>query len=288
MRLKDQVSKPYVHLDDDTARYLRMSPAKRRFVRIHPPIDEDVPATLPNVVKGIQEFQTKWFKLKNTSPTISYEIVRAPADRLTLQYSVPSHRLERKIRNHLHEAVPGIEYSVGSGSLPVIENDSIGGGLLTIGREDWLPLKTDHKSPPLNSVVTTLHRHAMQDTMYVIQILFKPIAGISPREWWWRRSARQYRNYLHNDKTGVLGSNKAPDRERAHARDVDGKFREARFTTTSRLLVIGGAEYTMNRMKAVGPDASRRSQTAPPGSCQKLPRTAPSTPKSLVQLRSSA
>lgn len=252
MSLKNRLFKQSVHVDRETAEFLHAPPRERRFVRIHPPVNEDVPATLPNVVKGIQEFQTRWAKLRNTSPTVTYELVRAPPDRLMLQYSAPSHRLERKIRNHLHEAVPSIEFSTASGAVPVAENDSIGGGLLSVGRDDWLPLKTDHRNPPMNSVVTALHRHAMRDTKYVIQIMFKPVVGISPREWWWRHRAHRYRNFLRKEKEHLKGSVKATDRERAQARDVDTKSNEARFKTTIRILVIGAGEYTKSRMKEVG------------------------------------
>lgn len=209
------------------------------------------PATLNRFVSSIKEPQTKWFKLKNTSPIVSYEIVRSSPGALRFQYAVPTKRMERKVRTQLGEQIDRVELDTGSLRLPVSEGDTIGGGFLTTGRDDWHPLKTDFKVPAMNSVAASLHHHAMPRTKFFIQILFQPDVGRSPKRWLWNKRAYQHRNYLKKEKENLWGSVEASTREKSQAKQIEEKAGQLRCTTSIRLLVINGDEYTKSRLKEV-------------------------------------
>ena len=158
-------------------------------VEVRPPKREKIPSVPTEFVKGVTELQSKWFGVKNTSPVTSFEIRRSHPDKLRFQFSVPTKRLERKLRTHLTNQVPGVRFNEGVSGLPVTSEDTVGGGLLTTGREDWYPLQHDYNDPPNNSVASVLHRHAMRDTKFLIQILFQPVVGKPLRRWYWRKRA---------------------------------------------------------------------------------------------------
>jgi hypothetical protein len=217
-------------------------------VKVHPPRNK-CPETLTRTIRGVLELQTKWFGLRNTSPTAAYEIRRTTPDNLEFQFALPTKRLERKLRTHLKNAVPSIEFEPGNNGLPVTEEESIGGGLLTTGRKDWYPLRTDFDHPPANSLASALHRHAMQDTKIIVQVLFRPVIGQPLRSWWRTRRTYQRIGHLRREKEKLWGSRPPTPREKQQADALEQKAGTTRFHTSIRLLIIGAGEYTPSRVK---------------------------------------
>jgi hypothetical protein len=226
------------------------NPVKRfQTVEIKTPSTGDIPAVPANLVKVITELQSNWLGLKNTSPVTSFEIRRENPDNIKVQISTPTIRLQRKIRTHLSNQIPGIRFDKGVKGLPVTEGETIGGGILTTGRQDWYPLKHEFKEPPANSIISSLHRHAMQDTKFIVQILFQPVTGKPLRRWYWRRRAYQRIGYLRKEKEKLWGSRSPTPREKRQADSIEDKAGTNRYHTTIRFLVIGADEYTQSRVK---------------------------------------
>jgi hypothetical protein len=234
---------------EEQAEQLR-NPGKRfHTIEVRPPKNSDTPAVPEGFVKTITELQSKWLGLKNTSPITAFEIRRSTPDKVRFQFSTPTIRLERKLRTHLTDQLPGVKFKDGVRGIPVTEEDTIGGGLLTTGRKDWYPLQREFKDPPINSVVSALHRHAMQDTQFLIQILFQPVIGKPLRRWYWRRRAYQRIGYLRKEKEKLWGSRNATPREKRQADAIEDKAGTNRFHTSIRFLVIGADEHTRSRVK---------------------------------------
>lgn len=249
--LRNYILNDHVEVSEEQAEQLQRGPPDRYTVEVHPPASGDVPATVETFVRGISEFQTKLFKLKNTSPLVTYEIVRPQPDRLRFQYSVPTKRLERKVRTHMAEMVDGVSFNDGISGLPVFEGDTLGGGFLSPGRLDHYPLQTEFDKPPMDSVAAALHPDGMGDTRFVIQLLFRPMGGRSVKRLMWKKSGYRRRNYLEKEKEGMWETIQPTRRERRQAAAVDDKVSEARFTVTIRILVIGAGEYTRSRLKEI-------------------------------------
>lgn len=239
----------YVEVDQEQAALLAEPNTEYYGVEVKPPATSDVPATVEGFVRGLLELQTKLLGTKNASPIVAYELYRVNPDRLRLQFCVPTKRLERKVRTHLVTEIPDVRFDDGGTSLPILPDDTIGGGLLTTGREDRFPLRAEFDSPPINSLVSALHRHAMRDTRFVVQILFQPITGRPVRDWWWRRRSFQRVNYLRKEKEQLWGSRSATPRERQQADALERKASERRFWTCIRVAVIGAGKYTQSRVK---------------------------------------
>jgi len=220
-------------------------------VKLLPPQHGDMPATVEDFVNGILEIQTKWLGLVNTSPVTAFEIHRPTPSNLFYQFVAPSERLSRKIRSQLVDEIPGIGFGSGVYELPVKAGDSVGGGLLTLGKKDWYPLETEFDAPPLNAVSALLNRHAVADTKIVVQILFQPLAGRPVQNWWWHRSGFKHRNYLQKETENLWGSTAPTRREKRKAAAVDTKLGNARFLSTIRFTVFGAEEYTPSRVKEV-------------------------------------
>jgi len=253
MGLFDRFGNSYVTLDNTTARQLSHSSEGFRTVEVQPPLDRELPATLNRFVKAITEYQTQLFGIRNTSPVVAYEIQRFTPENLRLQFAAPTSRLERKLRIHLNEEAPGFEFESGVNQLPLKEDDTVGVGVLHLRRKDVYPLETEFETPPINSVVASLHRHAMRDSRIAIQILFKPLTGqLIGRRLWHREARRESRN-LRSEKVGVLPwtDRDATPLEKQQARQVDEKAGSPRFSVSIRILVIGAGEYTASRMKEV-------------------------------------
>lgn len=89
----------------------------------------------------------------------------------------------------------------------------------------------------------------MQNTKFVIQILFQPIAAKTLRNWWWRRQAVHQRNYLKKEKQGIWGTTQPTRREKRQAHSIDEKLGNARYWTTIRFLIINAKDYTSSRIK---------------------------------------
>lgn len=236
-------------LTEDQANQLRYSRKPWRTVEVRPPKNGDVPATVEGFVRGILEIQNKWFGLRNTSPTAAFEIRRSSPGKLRLVFAVPTKRLERKLRLQLADEIPGIGFDTGVSGLPVLPSDTFGGGLLTTGESDYYPFETDHDSPPTNAVTALLHRDAMKDTKFVIQVLFRPVAGNPLGNWWWRKQAIYQRNYLKREREKIWGTTKPTRREKRQARAIDDKTGNARFWTSIRFAIIDAGEYTSSRVK---------------------------------------
>jgi len=240
----------YTVVDEDQAERLQHPDPDCYYpVEVLPPRDGDVPPTVEGFVRGVLEIQTTLLKTKNASPLIAYEIRRPNPDRLRLQFCAPTKRLERKIRTQLSNTVPGIGFETGVNGLPVLPGDTVGGGILTTGREDKYPLRTDFDSPPINSLVAALHRHAMKNTRLVVQIIWQPIAGKSLKQWWRRRRSYQTAGFLRKEKEKLWGSRSATPRERRQADMVERKAGTRGFQVSIRLAVIAGGEYTASRVK---------------------------------------
>nr|WP_239639916.1 hypothetical protein [Haloferax gibbonsii] len=269
----------YTSVNEEQAEILAKPRTNFIPVEVHPPFDEDCPASLYNFIRGVTEIQTRLLRTTNASPTVAYEIRRSSPDNLVFQFVVPSKRLERKLRTNLQAEIPAISFSkgvnglpitaedsIGGGTnlqaeipaisfskgvngLPITAEDSIGGGLLTPGLSDYQPFHTEFRSPPINAITGTLHPHAMRDTRFVVQVLFQPVIGEPVRQWWWRRRARKHSKYLRGDKETLTGSRAPSPRERRQANMIDEKVGNRRFWTSIRFLVIGAGDYTISREK---------------------------------------
>ncbi|WP_164471692.1 hypothetical protein [Halosimplex salinum] len=243
----------YVRLDNPTVQRLSQPNQEFRFVEVHPPADQDLPVSLDRFVKTVTEYQTQLLGIKNTSPVIGYEIQRFTPEKIRLQFAVPTARLERKLRTQLNEQIPGIGFETGTRELPLNKGDTVGLGVLSLRRKEVYPLETEFEAPPINSVVTALHRHAMRDSRIAIQVLFKPVAGQPvQRRLWHREASRESRN-LRSEKVGMLpwSDRDATPREKQQARQIDSKAGSPRFHVSIRILVVGAAEYTASRIKEV-------------------------------------
>ncbi len=249
MGVLDLLRSNHVTLNEEEAECLHHPTKSWYSIEAHPPRNKETPSTIPHFISGVLEIQNKWLGLKNTSPTISYEIRRTQDNKLHFQYSVPSKRLERKARTQLADEIPGIKFKDGANGLPVQQNETLGGGLLYLGENDWHTFKTEHDTPPINAVTALLHRHSMQNTDFVIQILFKPIADKTLRNWWWRKKAVKQRNYLKKEKQKIWGSTQPTRREKQQAHNINQKIGNARYWTSIRFLIINGKEYTPSRVK---------------------------------------
>lgn len=239
----------YTEVDEDQARQLANPGTGVYAVEVKPPRSEKVPSTVRGFVQGILELQTSLLGIKNRSPVATYEIRRSRPDRLQFQFCVPTKRLERKVRSHLSNQVPGIGFGDGTTALPVAPDDSIGGGILSLGREDRFPLETEFDSPPVNGLVASLHRHAMRDTKFTVQILFQPVSGRTLGEW--RRKHLGYKtvNYLRKEKEQIWGSRSPTPRERHQADLVEQKLGQRRYWASIRFAVIGAGKHTPSRVK---------------------------------------
>lgn len=253
MPVTDRVLQTHTTVSESTADRLAASAGGRQTVEVLPPRREKVPATVDRFVKGITEYETTWFGLTNRSPVSVYEIRRSTPDRLRFQFSVPSKRLERKVRTQLVENIPGVGFDPGEDGLPVVDGDSIGGGFLTPGKSDWYPLRTDFEVPPINSVASSLHRHAMPDSRIVIQILFQPTARKTVGNRRWARRARKEAQYLRRERSERLPSQRrsATSRDKSQAAAIEAKVGSSRFKTAIRILVIGAGEATLSRVKEI-------------------------------------
>lgn len=247
MTLRDRVFQNHIELDEEQISTLRSTPGMYP-VRVHPP-DHNVPACIERTVRGVLEFQTKWFGTRNDSPRAAFEIYRINPRTVTLQYVLPTKRLERKLRTQLKSEIPGVSFSEGTTKIPVSEGETLGGGLLTTGRRDWYPLRTDFDNPPQNSVVSLLHRHAMRDTKVVIQVLFQPVIGNPVRNWWWVRRAYKRIGYLRKEKEKLWHSRPPTPREKTQADAIEQKAGSPRFHVSIRFFVIGADEFTPSRVK---------------------------------------
>jgi hypothetical protein len=252
MTLTDRFTESYLELNETQAEQLSHSTADH-VIEIKPPhpANNQIPAALNRFTANIREIQSKWFGLLNASPVTTFEIRRTHPDKITLQLAVPTKRLERKVRTQLTEEIPGIKFAQGVSGLPVTEEISIGGGLLTTGRRDHYPLRTDFDKPPINSITAALHRHAMQDTRFIIQILFQPAAGHPVKRWWWNRRAYKQLGYLRQEKHATVPWHNRPatPQEKKQADQIERKARKPRFHTAIRFLIIGAGEHTKSRTK---------------------------------------
>jgi len=238
----------YTTLTEEQAETLSQSEPERTAVKVRPPRDS-CPETVEETVRGILEIQRKWLGIKNASPVIAYEARRTTPQNLEFQFTLPTKRTERKLRTHLKNEIPGIELQQGETGIPVTEGDTVGGGILTTGRRDWYPLRTDFDQPPANSLAGALHRHAMQDTTVIIQVLFQPVAGRPLHNWWRTRRTYHRIGYLRKEKEKLWNNRPPTPREKKQADAIERKAGTTCFHTSIRFLVIGAGEYTPSRVK---------------------------------------
>lgn len=247
MGLKNRLLPSHTELTETQAEQLQYSAKPGYTVEIRPPRNHNQ-GTLPQFIRAIQELQTQWLGLKNTSPITSYEIRRTHQG-LQFQFTVPTKRLERKIRAQLTNHLPEIRFDTGTSGLPVTPETTIGGGLLTTGQLDHYPLKNEFKEPPTNSIAKALHRHSMRGTQVVIQILFQPAVGKPLRGKYWSHRAYQRIGFLRKEKEKLWGSRPATPREKRQADAIEDKAGNNRFHTSIRFAVIGAGEHTKSRVK---------------------------------------
>lgn len=243
------IYKSHTELSEEQASQLRNPDTDWNTIEIRVPKHTDLPASPASLIDGIREMRTKWLKLRNTSPPVAFEIRRDNTGQLKFQYSVPTKRLERKLRNHLADATPDVEIlNSGVDGLPVSDGDSFGGATFELSRRDWHPLDTDHDTPPTNPVIGALHEQAMQDTKFVVQILFRSVAGKPIRRWWYRHSAHSQIDRLRSEKEQLIGRRKPTKTEKQQGRLIDGKINKPLFEAEIRIAVIGAGEHTANRV----------------------------------------
>lgn len=251
MKLLNRFSKSHLELNENQAERLQNPQTDWYTVEAKPPRNQDLPATPELFIQGIREMKTKWLGVRNASPILAFEVRRSTPDRLRFQYSVPTKRLERKLRNHLSDSIPRVELADnGINGLPVSTEDSIGGGTVTMGRTDWYPLKTEFDSPPINALAGSLHHEAMKDSNFVIQVLLRPIAGKPVRRWWYRRQARNQISRLRSKKEQLFGRRKPTVKEKKHAREIDDKATGTLFEASIRTVVVGADDHTPSRDRA--------------------------------------
>jgi hypothetical protein len=160
-------------------------------------------------------------------------------------------RMQRKLRNELRQSVPGVEFEEGVNGLPIRQNQTVGGAMLTLARDNWYPVEIDHNHPPNNSITSLLHRHALPDAKIVVQLLARPVAGQPIKTWWWNKSAHRTSNYLKKEKEKLWGRRKPTKRERSQADAVERKAATPRFQTSLRVLVVGAEEMTPSYVREV-------------------------------------
>jgi len=250
--IRDYLYTRSIELTEDEADTLRLGPVDGYDIEVRPPSFDDAPATVNQFVQSIYEPQQRYLGLQNVSPVAAFEIRRSVPDSLKLQFWVPTKRLERKVRAHLSNEVPEVGFSGGTRGLPVSEGDSVGGGMLSVGRRDWYPLRMSFSQPPNNSVISALHRHAMQDTKFIIQVLFQPAVGQPLRQWWWTRRAYKRIGYLRKEKQKLWGSRSPTPREKTQAKAVERKAGSPRYWVTIRFVVVNAEPNVRSRVKEVG------------------------------------
>jgi hypothetical protein len=239
----------HTDLNADQAEQLRNPDTDWYTVETRVPKHTDLPPCPVSFIDGIREMRTKWLRLRNTSPAIAFEIRRGSDGQLRFQYAVPTKRLERKLRNHLADATPKVELlNTATDGLPVTEDDSFGGCTLSMTRRDWHPLDTDFDVPPTNPVIGALHREAMKDTRFVVQVLFRSVAGKPIRRWWYRNSAHSQIDRLRSEKEQLIGRRKPTKTEKQQGRLIDEKINKPLFEAEIRIAVIGAGEYTASRV----------------------------------------
>lgn len=220
-------------------------------VAVQPPRGS-VPATITPILQTLHTKRSGWFGVRNQSPTVVFELYRTSPEQVTVQFAVPTTRLERTLRTQLARHIDGISFTDGVSGLPVSEGITVGGALGTLRRQDWYPLQTRFDQSPMDTVVTALHRHAMRDTRMVLQVLAQPVAGHPVREWWWNRRAGKERTYLRKEKEHLWGNRRATTRERDKAKQLDAKRSGTHWRCSIRLLAIGAGEHTTSRVGEVG------------------------------------
>ena len=99
MNLKTSLLNDHITLTEEEAEQLRETTSQGYTVEIQPPQNGETPSTLGDFIQNITELQTKLLGLGNASPTTVFEIRRGT--KLRLQFTVPTKRLERKLRTHL-------------------------------------------------------------------------------------------------------------------------------------------------------------------------------------------
>ena len=246
------VANEYTTVTDQQSSRLARPGEDGNVVEIHPPRNNTVPGTIPDVVRGIREFATDWSGLRNRSGIIAFELRRSRPDQLRFQYRTPSNRVDRQLRSHMLEAVPGVSFAeTGTSGLPISTNTSVGGALVTTQKEDYYPLRTGFDSPPLNAVVGLLHPEAMQRTTVIVQILCQPLAGRNPMQQLHRRLSQKQIDYLRSDTERVWGTSTPTRRDRQQAEQIASKTGQPLWRCSIRVLVIGADEYTQARVREV-------------------------------------
>lgn len=196
--------------DEETAEYLRQPPTSGYTVAIQSPRSDSVPPTIPAVIQSLREPRTGLLGVGNRSPTLCYELRRSTPDRLRLQLTLPTKRLARTFRTQLQTQIPGIGFAPGADGLPIAADMVVAGATLRPTKEAYYLVRTEFSAPPMNHLVASLHRLAMQRTRFLVQILAQPIAGQPVRKWAHGKLARKQMDYLQKEKEKLWGRRSPP------------------------------------------------------------------------------
>lgn len=243
----------YTKIDKEDVEQLSQPSSRHNIVEVRPPLDRDVPSTLDWFVKNILEIQSKWLGIKNTSPTTTFEITRLEPQCLKFQFCTETKRLERKIQKHLSDEIPGIKFQTGNDKLSIKSDVSIGGGLLTLGRSDFFPLETKFQRSPMDSIAASLHPHAIPQSKFIIQVLFRPIAGRSLKRLRWIRRAHKHISYLKKTKPDIHPwHNIEPEkREKRQASSIKEKADKTRYKASIRILILNSGKHVKSHLKEI-------------------------------------
>lgn len=252
MRLLSRFTTDHLTVDAATAERLRHPATAGPTIAIQPPRADSVPATLPEVFQSLRETRTGLLGLGNRSPVIAYELRRQTTDTLRLQVSVPTNRLERTVRTQLQSRLPAIGFAPGSDGLPVAEGTAVAGATLSPAKAAYYPLRTEFPVPPMTHIAAALHRHAMQETEVVLQVLAQPIAGQPVRNWLHRLQGGKQMDYLTKEKEQLWGTRSPTQLEREQARQIEQKITQPQWRTSIRVLVMRPTEaYLASRIQEV-------------------------------------
>jgi len=250
-RLRDRLTASATEVDAEQIRLLRRGNPNMRPISVQPPAHGTVPTTIRRVLQTVYQRRTGLLGIGNRSRPVVFEIRRATPDTVTLQFCVETEREERTLRTQLAAAIDGIEFGEGVTGLPIAEGQLLGGGLLVPKQAAWNPLRAEFESPPTDAVLAALHRHAMQDTSFVIQLLCVPVAGQPLRTRLFRYRARKQSTYLREHSEQLVGRRTSTVQERSRAAAIERKVRQPLWWVSIRVVVVGTGEYTVPRLQEV-------------------------------------
>jgi hypothetical protein len=240
MKLLDRFKHESAVLNEDTADQLEHPAFNGHVIEVRPPRNHGT-ADITTVLRSLRKPRKTYLGLKNTSPIITFEIVRS-GGRLRFQYTVPTATYERELRSQLHTVIPAASFHEAKAALPVTKDRAIAGGILTTGRQSWYPLYTNHSQPVTNAIAASLHGDAMARADVTIQILARARTTDRLRSYYRGRRTGTHINHLKKEKEHIWGSRKPTSRERSQARLIEEKMRSPLWQASIRVLTISSPD----------------------------------------------